>query len=60
MGEHADAEIKQWRSLRRWTGERDDLPVIAAITLSSPTAAPGRPTRREPSTQLVLVDATAW
>lgn len=60
MVEHANAEIKQWRSLQRWTGERDDLPeVIAAIGALVSDRAAKRTTRRKPSTELVHVRATA-
>jgi len=60
MVEHAIAEPKQWRPLQRWTGDRDDLPeVITAIgTLVSDRSAK-RPTRRKPSTELVLANPTA-
>jgi hypothetical protein len=58
--EHANAEIKQWRSLQRWTGNRDDLPeVIAAIGSLVSDRAARRPTRRKPSTELVPIRATA-
>jgi hypothetical protein len=60
MVEHANAEIKQWPSLQRWTGDREDLPVIAAIGALVPDRSAKRSTRREPSTKLVLVNATAW
>jgi DDE superfamily endonuclease len=60
MVEHANAEIKQWRSLQRWTGDRDDLPeVIAAVGALVSDRAAQRPTRRKPSTELVLAGATA-
>lgn len=58
--EHADAEIKQWRSLQRWTGDRDHLPeVIAAIGSLVSDRAAKRPTRPKPSTELVPVRTTA-
>lgn len=58
--EHANAEIKQWRSLQRWTGNRDELPeVIAAIGALVSDRASLRPTRRKPSTELVLARLTA-
>ena len=60
MVEHANAEIKQWRSLQRWTGRRDDLPeVITAIGALVSDRAAKRPTRRKPSTELVLARPTA-
>lgn len=60
MVEHANAEIKQWRSLQRWTGERDDLPeVIAAIGALVSDRSAKRPTRSKPSTELVLAHPTA-
>jgi hypothetical protein len=59
MVEHAIAEPKQWRSLQRWTGDRDDLPdVIAAIGALVSDRAAKRPTRRKPSTELVLAGPT--
>lgn len=58
--EHANAEIKQWRSLQRWTEDRDELPeVIAAIGALVSDRAAKRATRRKPSTELVHVRATA-
>lgn len=60
MVEHANAEVKQWRSLQRWTGDRDDLPeVIAAIGALVSDRAAKRLTWRKPSTELVPVRATA-
>ena len=60
MVEHAIAEPKQWRSLQRWTGERDDLPeVIAAIGALVSDRSAQRPTHSKPSTELVLVRTTA-
>jgi hypothetical protein len=60
MVEHANAEIKQWRSLQRWTGDRDDLPeVIAAVGALVSDRAAKRPTRSKPSTELVLASPTA-
>jgi hypothetical protein len=60
MVEHAIAEPKQWRPLQRWTGDRDALPeVIAAIGALVSDRAARRPTRRKPSTELVLADPTA-
>jgi len=60
MVEHANAEIKQWRSLQRWTGDRDDLPeVLAAIGALVSDRSAKRPTRSKPSTELVLARHTA-
>lgn len=60
MVEHANAEVKQWRSLQRWTGDRDDLPeVIAAVGALVSDRAAKRPTRSKPSTELVFAGATA-
>jgi len=60
MVEHAIAEPKQWRPLQRWTGDRDELPeVIAAIGALVSDRAARRPTRRKPSSELVLVSSTA-
>jgi hypothetical protein len=59
MVEHANAEIKQWRSLQRWTGDRDDLPeVIAAIGSLVSDRSAKRPTRSKPSTELALIRPT--
>ncbi|MDJ0340494.1 transposase [Streptomyces sp. H10-C2] len=61
MVEHAIAEPKQWRSLQRWTGNRDDLPeVIAAIGALVSDRSAKRPTRSKPSTALVLAGSTAF
>ncbi len=50
MVEHTNAEIERWRSLQRWTGDRDDLPeVIAAIGALASDLAAQRHTRRTPS-----------
>lgn len=58
MVEHANAEVKQWRSLQRWTGDRDDLPeVIAAIGALVSDRSAERPTRNKPSTELVRTTA---
>ena len=60
MVEHADAEIKQWRCLQRWTSDRDDLPeVIAAIGALVSDHSSQRPTRRKPGAELVLVHHAA-
>lgn len=60
MVEHANAEIKQWRSLQRWTGNRDDLPeVIAAIGALVSDRSAKRPTRSKPGTELVPTRHTA-
>jgi hypothetical protein len=59
MVEHANAEVKQWRSLQRWTGDRDDLPeVIAAIGALVSDRSAKRPTRPKPSAELVLARPT--
>src|ERR1022692_4495048 len=53
--EHAIADSKNWRSLQRWTGRREDLPeTIQAIgsLVSDPAAArspPGNPGPRRSS-----------
>jgi hypothetical protein len=56
MVEHASAEIRQWRSLQRWTGDprrstrshrRDRRPGLRGSAK--------RPTRSRPGTELVLV-----
>lgn len=60
MVEHANAEVKQWRSLQRWTGQRGDLPeVIAAIGALVSDRSAKRPTHSRPSVELDLVRATA-
>ncbi|MFC9621294.1 hypothetical protein ACFTXM_15310 [Streptomyces sp. NPDC056930] len=60
MVEHTNAEVKQWRSLQRWTGERDDLPeVITAIGALVSDRSAKRPTRSRPSVELDLVRETA-
>ncbi|MFJ9952329.1 transposase family protein [Kitasatospora sp. NPDC091207] len=60
MVEHAIAEPKQWRSLQRWTGQRQDLPeVMAAIGGLVSDRAAKRATVHMPSTDLVLARATA-
>lgn len=59
MVEHANAEIKQWRCLQRWTGNRNDLPdVIAAIGALVSDRSATRPTRAKPGTDLVLARRT--
>ncbi|WP_307853293.1 hypothetical protein [Kitasatospora sp. RG8] len=56
----ANAEVEQWRSLQRWTGERDDLPeVIAAIGALVSDRSAKRPTRSRPSVELDRVRAMA-
>ncbi|WP_328791488.1 MULTISPECIES: hypothetical protein [unclassified Streptomyces] len=58
--EHANTEVEQWRSLQRWTGERDDLPeVIAAIGALVSDRSAKRPTRSRPSAEPDRVRATA-
>ncbi|AQW46699.1 transposase family protein [Streptomyces violaceusniger] len=58
--EHAHAELWQWRPLQRYTGRREDYAkthrTIASLT-SDRSAR--RPTRRKPSTELVLARQTA-
>ncbi|MFJ8775016.1 transposase family protein [Streptomyces microflavus] len=59
MVEHAIAEPKQWRSLQRWTGQRQDLPeVMAAIGGLVSDRAAKRATVHKPSTGLVLARPT--
>ncbi|WBP91000.1 hypothetical protein [Kitasatospora cathayae] len=53
--EHANAELRQWRPLQRYTGRREDYAEThrAIASLVSARAA-RRPTRRKPSTEPVL------
>jgi hypothetical protein len=59
--EHIHAELRQWRPLQRCTGRREDYAetqgVIASL-ISDRSAR--RPTRRKPSTELVLAQQTAY
>ncbi|MCZ4126215.1 transposase [Streptomyces sp. H39-S7] len=58
--EHANAEMRQWRPLQRYTGRRDSYHEIhqAVAGLVSDRAAK-RATRRRTSTELVLTRTTA-
>lgn len=53
--EHANAELRQWRPLQRYTGPREDYAAThqAIASLVSDRSA-RRPTRRKPSTELML------
>ncbi|MFD8382354.1 hypothetical protein ACFV2X_28200 [Streptomyces sp. NPDC059679] len=55
--EHANAELRQWRQLQRYTSPRENYAEAhqAIASLLSDRSA-RRPTRRRPSTELVL----AW
>lgn len=54
------AELRQWRPLQRYTGRREDYAEThrAIASLVSDRSA-RRPTRRNPSTELVLARQTA-
>ncbi|MFI5831433.1 transposase family protein [Streptomyces sp. NPDC051578] len=58
--EHTNAEYKQWRPLQRFTGRRETYPEthLAIAALVSDRSA-RRPTRRKPSTELVLARPTS-
>jgi hypothetical protein len=58
--EHTNAECKQWWPLQRFTGRRETYPEthLAIIGLVSDRSA-RRPTRRRPSTELVLARQAA-
>lgn len=58
--EHAQAELKQWRPLQRYTGRQDAYAEthLAIAGLVSDRAA-ARATRRKPSTELVLARQAA-
>ncbi|MGW3661471.1 transposase family protein [Streptomyces sp. NPDC005151] len=58
--EHANAELRQWRPLQRHTGPREDYAEthVAIASLVSDRSA-RRPTRRKPSTELVLARQAA-
>ncbi|MFF2426932.1 hypothetical protein [Streptomyces mirabilis] len=63
--EHANAEVRQWRPLQRYTGHRPPATGetygetrLAIDALVSDRAAK-QPTRHNPSTELVHVRATA-
>ncbi|MEU9753516.1 hypothetical protein AB0D90_10295, partial [Streptomyces althioticus] len=53
--EHAHAELRQWRPLQRYTGRRqDNAEIHRAIACLLLDCSAHRPTRRKPSTELVL------
>jgi hypothetical protein len=58
--EHANAEVRQWRPLQRYTGRRETYGEahFAIAALVSDRAAK-RPTRYKTSTELVHVRTTA-
>jgi hypothetical protein len=58
--EHANAELRQWRPLQRYTGWREDYAEthVAIASLVSDRSA-RRATRRRPSTELVLARQAA-
>lgn len=58
--EHANAEVRQWRPLQRYTGRRETYGEthLAIAALVSDRAAK-RPGRHKPSTELVHVRTTA-
>lgn len=58
--EHANAEVRQWRPLQRYTGRRETYGEthLAIAALVSDRAAK-RPTGHKPSTDLVHVGTTA-
>lgn len=58
--EHTNAELRQWRPLQRYTGPREDYAEThrAIASLVSDRSA-RRPTRRKPSTELVLARQSA-
>ncbi|MFC9950704.1 transposase family protein [Streptomyces prasinus] len=58
--EHANAEVRRWRPLQRYTGRREAYGEthLAIAALVSARAAK-RPTRHKPSTELVHVRTTA-
>ncbi|WP_328665805.1 transposase [Streptomyces sp. NBC_00322] len=59
--EHAHAELREWRPLQRYTGRREDYAEThrAIASLISDRSA-RRPTRRKPSTELVLARQAAY
>ncbi|MBO3682654.1 transposase family protein [Streptomyces sp. NEAU-YJ-81] len=59
--EHVHAELRQRRPLQRYTGRREDYAEThrAIASLISDRSA-RRPTRRKPSTELVLAQQTAY
>ncbi|MFI7236891.1 transposase family protein [Streptomyces cyaneofuscatus] len=57
--EHANAEVRQWRPLQRYTGRRETYgETHRAIAALVSDRAAKRPTRHKPSTELVLVRTT--
>ncbi|MFH8476497.1 transposase [Streptomyces sp. NPDC018000] len=58
--EHANAELRHWRPLQRYTSRREDYTEThhAIASLVSDRSA-RRPTRRKPSTELVLARQSA-
>ncbi|MCX4580195.1 transposase family protein [Streptomyces sp. NBC_01571] len=58
--EHANAELRQWCPLQRYTGPREDCVAThqAIASLVSDRSA-RRPTRRKPSTEFVLARQAA-
>ncbi|MGW4142302.1 hypothetical protein ACWELV_36975 [Streptomyces mirabilis] len=54
--EHANAEVRQWRPLQWYAGRRETHLTIDALVSDR---AAERPTRHNPSTELVHVRATA-
>ncbi|MET9503550.1 transposase family protein [Streptomyces sp. NPDC006622] len=60
MVEHTIAEPKQWRSLQRWTGQRQDLPEVReAVRGLVSDRAVKRATVHQPGTDFVLAGPTA-
>ncbi|MFD7972099.1 transposase family protein [Streptomyces clavifer] len=59
--EHSNAELRQWAPLRRFTGRRETYAEthLAIAGLVSDRSAQ-RATRRQTSTELVLVSDTVW
>ncbi|MBN0042699.1 hypothetical protein JS756_00940 [Streptomyces actuosus] len=58
--EHADAAVRQRRVLQRYTGSHEDYAVThQAIASSVPDRSARRPTRRKPTTELVLARQAA-
>ncbi|MET8027662.1 transposase family protein [Streptomyces avermitilis] len=59
--EHANAELRQWRPLQRYTGPREDYAAThrGIASLVSDRSA-RRPTRRKPSTELVPARQAAF
>lgn len=58
--EHANAEVRRWRPLQRYTGRRETCgETHGAIAALVSDRAAQRPTRHKPSTDLVPVSVTA-